>query len=100
MALGSQQRTLTVVLLLLLALSLLLFGESLAKSLVGGLLQLEGNIFGGSSTAVGERQRQRAQHVKEVAFSEYHFYTSRLIFVLSSLDQFSAAGVFQKSKSS
>ena len=70
MALGSQQRTLTVVLLLLLALCLLLFGESLAKSVVGGLLQLEGNIFGSSSTAVvGERQRQRAQHVKEVAFS-------------------------------
>jgi len=65
MALGSQQRTLTVLLLLLLAICLLLFGESLATGFAG-LLQLGGDIFGGSSIAVAERQRQRAQHVKEM----------------------------------
>ena len=92
MALGSQQRTLTVLLLLLLAICLLLFGESLARGFAG-LLQLGGDIFGGSSIAVAERQRQRAQHVKEVVFSKYHY-------VASLLSQSSAARVFQKSKSS
>ena len=78
MALGSQQRTLTVLLLLLLALCLLLFGESLARGFAG-LLQLGGDIFRGSSSAVvAARQRQRAQHVKEVVFDKYHHIASLL----------------------
>ena len=66
MALGNQQRTLTVLLLAILALCILLFGQNLAGGLVG-IFQLGGNIFRGSSGGVvAERQRQRAEHVKKV----------------------------------
>ena len=66
MALGNQQRNLTVLLLAILALCILLFGQNLAGGLVG-IFQLGGNIFRGSSGGVvAERQRQRAEHVKKV----------------------------------
>ena len=70
MALASQQRTLTVLLLVILVLCILLFGESLARGLVG-LFQLGGDSLRGSlagSGTVAERQQQRAEHVKQVLF--------------------------------
>ena len=66
MALGSHQRTLTALLLVLFAICLLLFGESLGG--LGGLFQLQGNILTSSSYAVAERHKQRAKHVKEVGY--------------------------------
>ena len=69
MALASQQRTLTVLLLVILVLCILLFGESLARGLVG-LFQLGGDSLRGSlaGATVAERQQQRAEHVKQVLF--------------------------------
>lgn len=68
MALASQQRTLTVLLLVILVLCILLFGESLGRGLVG-LFQLGGDSLRGSLAAtVAERQQQRAEHVKQVLF--------------------------------
>ena len=69
MALASQQRTLTVLLLVILVLCILLFGESLARGLVG-LFQLGGHSLRGSLAGgmVAERQQQRAEHVKQVLF--------------------------------
>ena len=66
MALGSHQRTLTALLLVLFAICLLLFGESLGG--LGGLFQLQGNVLTSSSYAVAERHKQRAKHVKEVGY--------------------------------
>ena len=64
MTIGTQQRILTILIPILLALCLLVFTENL-----GDVFQLVGGrFFKSSMAAVGERQRQRAEHVKEVAF--------------------------------
>ena len=64
MTIGTQQRILTILIPILLALCLLVFTENL-----GDVLQLVGGrFFKSSMAAVEERQRQRAEHVKEVAF--------------------------------
>ena len=60
MTIGTQQRILTILIPILLALCLLVFTENL-----GDVFQLVGGRF--SMAAVEERQRQRAEHVKEVA---------------------------------
>ena len=61
---GTQQRILTILIPILLALCLLVFTENLSD-----VLQLVGGrFFKSSMAAVEERQRQRAEHVKEVAF--------------------------------
>ena len=64
MTIGTQQRILTILIPILLALCLLVFTENM-----GDLFQLVGGrFFKRSMAAVGERQRQGAEHVKEVAF--------------------------------
>ena len=64
MSIGTQQRILTILIPILLALCLLVFTENM-----GDLFQLVGGrFFKRSMAAVGERQRQGAEHVKEVAF--------------------------------
>ena len=64
MTIGTQQRILTILIPILLALCLLVFTENL-----GDTFQLVGErFFKSSMAAVEERQRQRAEHVKEVVF--------------------------------
>ena len=64
MTIGTQQRILTILIPILLALCLLVFTENLSD-----VLQLVGGrFFKSSMAAVEERQRQRAEHVKEVSF--------------------------------
>ena len=78
MTIGTQQRILTILIPILLALCLLVFTENL-----GDVFQLVGGIFFKSSmAAVEERQRQRAEHVKEVAiefvFAVFLFFQTRV----------------------
>ena len=78
MTIGTQQRILTILIPILLALCLLVFTENL-----GDVFQLVGRrFFKSSMDAVEERQSQRAEHVKQVAFE---FVIAVLLFSIMAL---------------